>query len=181
MWTLIWYFNLIDFQEKLPELEQAVKDASFFSIDAEFTGLWSENNITQFDTPAEYYKKTAEYTKGYIIIQFGITAFRASQDDPHTFKYRSYNFFVYPRGRRQKFLCQGESMRFLSSQNFDFNKLFRDGISCCPLVEANKLRESFDEKNAKRELYDKPEEQVDIEVPEEEKESLKHVWYNTAE
>lgn len=69
-------------------------------------------------------------------------------------------------------------MRFLSSQNFDFNKLFRDGISCCTQVEANKLRESFDEKNAKREMYDKPEEQGDIDVPEEEKESLKHIRYN---
>lgn len=100
-----------------------------------------------------------------------------SEDDPDKFKYRSYNFFVYPRGKRQKFLCQGESLRFLSSQNFDFNKLFRDGISCCPQDEATKLRVSFDEKNAKRELYDKPDEEANIEVPEEERESLKHIRY----
>lgn len=42
-------------------------------------------------------------------------------------------------------------MQFLSEQNFDFNKLFRDGISCCTQETANQLRKQLDEKQRYRE------------------------------
>lgn len=65
--------------------------------------------------------------------------------------YRSYNFYVYPQGRDQAFRCSGSSMQFLSEQNFDFNKLFRDGISCCTQETANQLRKQLEEKQRYRE------------------------------
>lgn len=42
-------------------------------------------------------------------------------------------------------------MRFLAEQNFDFNKLFRDGISCCTQETANQLRKQLDERQRYRE------------------------------
>lgn len=37
-------------------------------------------------------------------------------------------------------------MAFLGANNFDFNTLFRDGISYCDEDEAKRLREQFNEK-----------------------------------
>lgn len=65
--------------------------------------------------------------------------------------YRSYNFYVYPQGRDQSFRCTGPSLQFLAEQNFDFNKLFREGISCCTQEVADQLRKQYEEKQRYRE------------------------------
>lgn len=65
--------------------------------------------------------------------------------------YRSYNFYVYPQARDQTFRCSGSCMQFLAEQNFDYNRLFRDGISCCTQETANQLRKQLDEKQRYRE------------------------------
>lgn len=69
-------------------------------------------------------------------------------------------------------------MAFLGSVNFDFNKLFREGISYCDEHEAKKLREKFDEKLKFMETGD-AENNVDEEivVPIEEQELLDRVKY----
>lgn len=111
---------------------------------------------------------------GYIAIQFGLTAFRAKDENTQNFNYRSYNFFVFPQLRKQRFECQGESIAFLGSNNFDFNTLFREGISYCDEDEAKRLREQFQEKLKLMESCDNKnnvEEQV-VAVPIEEQEQL---------
>lgn len=65
----------IDFREILNEFDDVIEKASFFSIDAEFTGLNNERTCP-FNTPSELYKKICNGTNDYIIIQLGITAFR---------------------------------------------------------------------------------------------------------
>lgn len=72
-------------------------------------------------------------------------------DDPEKLLYRSYNFYVYPQGRDQDFKCTGSNMMFLSEQNFDFNKLFRKGVSCCTQEVAEKYRKQLEEKQKYRE------------------------------
>lgn len=42
-------------------------------------------------------------------------------------------------------------MSFLAAQKFDFNKLFRDGVSCCTQDIAIKLRTKYDEQQKNRE------------------------------
>jgi hypothetical protein len=49
-----------------------------------------------------------------------------------------------------RFLCQASSMDFLSKQNFDFNKLFKEGISYLKSDDEKKLRDSVDEKREMR-------------------------------
>lgn len=152
-----------DFREKLPHLKKVIDEAQFFAIDTEFTGLNSNDATTPYDTPAEYFAKMQDNTQGYIIVQFGLTAFSVvpppptdvadTVDDassastaPPRFRYESFNFYVVPSSRKQMFRCQGESMAFLGSHNFDFNKLFRDGISYCDMIEADELRQKQSEK-----------------------------------
>lgn len=86
-----------------------------------------------------------ETTEGYIIIQMGITAFCLNEED-ETFSYKSYNFYVLPQSYTQTYECQASSMSFLSEHNFDFNKLFREGISYCNRVEWKKLKEELTNK-----------------------------------
>ncbi len=49
-----------------------------------------------------------------------------------------------------RFLCQASSLDFLSRQNFDFNKLFREGISYLKSDDEKKLRASLEEKRELR-------------------------------
>lgn len=123
-------------------------DADFFAIDTEFTGLRVYNTINQFSSPSEYYTAINDQTKDFIVIQFGLTAFYAPKTDEEKdvvpIKYKTFNFYLYPRAEKQRFACQGGSMSFLASQDFDFNKLFRDGISFCDLDEAGIMREKHE-------------------------------------
>lgn len=149
------YFDIVyaDFNALLPDLNQTVADADFFAIDTEFTGLQQRNFVNQFSTPSEYYAATNEHTKDYIVIQFGLTAFYVPKSGVDTadglsaIQYKTFNFYLYPRAESQRFACQGGALAFLSSQNFDFNKLFRDGISFCDLDEAATLRGKQDVQN----------------------------------
>ena len=47
-------------------------------------------------------------------------------------------------------MCQTSSLDFLSSQNFDFNKLFKEGVSYLKPTEEKKLRDSITEKQTSR-------------------------------
>ena len=49
-----------------------------------------------------------------------------------------------------RFLCQASSMDFLSKQNFDFNKLFKEGISYLKSDDERKLMDSLQEKREMR-------------------------------
>ncbi|KAG4073427.1 hypothetical protein HA402_000651 [Bradysia odoriphaga] len=164
-----------NFRDQFDELKQVINAANFLAIDCEFTGLSHDNaKVQQYDSPSEYFHKICQQTSGYIAIQFGLTAFRAKDDDTQDFTYRSYNFFVFPQMRKQRFECQGDSMAFLGANNFDFNMLFREGISYCDEEEAKRMREQFDEKLKLMESCDNKkngDEQV-VAVPFEEQENM---------
>lgn len=69
---------LVDFEEILNEFDSVIEKAAFFSIDSEFTGLFSERTMP-FSTPSEFYKKLHGGTDDFIIVQLGITAFCLSE------------------------------------------------------------------------------------------------------
>lgn len=87
---------------------------------------------------------------------------------------------MYPQNRDDVFECSGSSLTFLAEQNFDFNKLFRHGVSCCTQDVAVKLREKYDErqKNRKEALEvkdEKPSNLDEVPVPVEEVDKLAEV------
>ncbi|KAG5676598.1 hypothetical protein PVAND_006421 [Polypedilum vanderplanki] len=65
-----------NFKDCLVEITKDIEEAHFISIDTEFTGLTSERNILPFDTSEEYYEKLFRSTKGFIIVQLGISLFK---------------------------------------------------------------------------------------------------------
>ncbi|XP_044586480.1 poly(A)-specific ribonuclease PARN-like isoform X1 [Cotesia glomerata] len=144
-----------NFQQVLSELDQVLKDATFLAIDGEFTGLNSGPDAKPFDTPSQYYQKLKSGSMDFLLVQFGLSAFTF---DVQTNKYsqRSYNFYVFPRPLNRaapdcRFMCQASSIVFLTSQGFDFNKLFRDGIPYLTTSDEEKLTSKLEEKQKARE------------------------------
>lgn len=139
--------SFLDFRQFLPEIRESIANAAFFVIDGEFTGV-SADNINPYDTPEDYYLKVNRTTQDFLLIQLGLTIFRVDESDSEKFKYKSYNFYIYPRGRKHTFKCQGQSLAFLAENGFDFNKLFKDGITFTTVEEGENLRIKMLEKHA---------------------------------
>lgn len=64
------------------------------------------------------------------------------------FKQVGYNFYIFRRPVNRnvpdvRFMCQSSSIEFLSSQGFDFNKLFKEGISYLNINEEQKYRQNL--------------------------------------
>lgn len=145
--------NFSDFIDKLPDIVKNIEESCFVAIDGEFTGLASERNIQPFDTSEEYYLKQLKTSEGFILIQLGLTFFKAKKDpenDSEKITCDSYNIYIYPQSKNATFSCQGQSLSFLASNGFDFNKLFKSGVSYMNAVEEEKLRKDVEEKQTLR-------------------------------
>uniref|UniRef100_A0A8D8JKF0 Poly(A)-specific ribonuclease PARN n=2 Tax=Culex pipiens TaxID=7175 RepID=A0A8D8JKF0_CULPI len=138
-----------NFTDQLASIRQTIRDASFFAMDTEFTGLTSDRNVFPFDTPEEVYLKTVENSINFIVIQLGLAAFRVDPESGAV-SYKCYNFYCFPKGRVHVFACQGESMRFLADHGFDFNKLFREGLSYCGEADEERMRADLKERQEQR-------------------------------
>ncbi|XP_022243473.1 poly(A)-specific ribonuclease PARN-like [Limulus polyphemus] len=135
-----------NFKEALSVVEAAIQEASFLSIDGEFTGLCTEMSIHRFDTARERYMKLRETASNFLLIQFGLSTFHydAEKDrkkcdlflqHPLMLMFFRYCFF------------QASSLDFLASQGFDFNKLIRDGIPYLLPEEEEKVKNILVEKH----------------------------------
>ncbi|XP_063915783.1 poly(A)-specific ribonuclease PARN-like isoform X2 [Zophobas morio] len=143
-----------NFKELLPEIEDVINKSTFLAIDCEFSGLNVVSEINAFDTPKQYYEKVRKNCKEFLVIQYGISAFRFDPSDGK-FKQRSYNFYIFRRPINknipdQRFLCQTSSINFLTSQGFDFNKLFKSGISYLNMSEETDYREKIEDRQKLR-------------------------------
>lgn len=137
----------------MAEIVKDIEECAFVSLDGEFTGLASERNVMPFDTSEEYYLKQLKTSRGFILIQLGLTFFKVKKNggDPgEAVTCKSYNIYVYPQSKNATFSCQGQSLSFLAENNFDFNKLMKSGISYCSSTEEEKLRQEVKEKQTQR-------------------------------
>lgn len=138
-----------NFNTLLPEIEHAINRSSFISVDCELSGLTVVRNINAFDSPKEYYQKMRSNSRDFLVMQYGISIFRYDESE-HNFKQRTYNFFIFRRPINknipdQRFLCQSSSIDFLIGNGFDFNKLFKEGISYLTEEEAEKYKTNVDQ------------------------------------
>ncbi|XP_019761107.1 poly(A)-specific ribonuclease PARN isoform X1 [Dendroctonus ponderosae] len=139
-----------NFKAVLPQIEQAIRDCLFISVDCELTGLKTEeNSVNTFDTPKQYYEKARKDCKEFLVVQYGITLFRLDETTD-SIKHKSYNFYTFRRPinhfiQDKRFLSQTSCIDFLIQQSFDFNKLFREGISYLNNVEEDEWRNTIKE------------------------------------
>ncbi|XP_049826457.1 poly(A)-specific ribonuclease PARN isoform X2 [Aethina tumida] len=139
-----------NFNQLLPAIKDAIKNCTFASIDCEMTGLNVIRDINAFDTPGEYYVKVKKNCLDFLVIQYGLSLFRYDEEN-NIFKQSTYNFYIFrkPINRNipdQRFLCQSSSIDFLTSQGFDFNKLFKDGLPYLTSQEYDKCKSNLEEK-----------------------------------
>ncbi|KAK9508626.1 hypothetical protein O3M35_006146 [Rhynocoris fuscipes] len=139
-----------NFKELLPEIKDAINSASFICVDGEFTGLSNGDNVTCFDTPAEYYAKIRSGALDFLFVQFGLSAFK-KEESGKRYSNKTYNFYLFPRqinrhARDRRFLCQASSLAFLAEHDFDFNKLFKEGIPYMTQSDEDHFREVMAEK-----------------------------------
>lgn len=134
----------LNFKEALPVISEAIEDASFLAIDAEFSGLTVKKKSNSLDTCEERYHKLIYGIKDFTILQFGISTF-SWDEEQQQYVAKPFNFYIFPKPyNRQmpdmKFLCQSSSMDFLASQGFDFNKWIYHGIPFLLPYDEDKLR-----------------------------------------
>ncbi|XP_050295640.1 poly(A)-specific ribonuclease PARN-like [Anthonomus grandis grandis] len=143
-----------NFTTLLPEITKAIENCTFLSIDCELTGLKTAlNQVNSFDTPEQYYSKVLKDCKEFLTIQYGITVFRFDEAKD-AFRHKSFNFYIFRRPLNknlpdQRFLCQTSSIDFLINHNFDFNKLFKMGISYLNENEEETYRSILEEQQKK--------------------------------
>uniref|UniRef100_A0A131XCW4 Putative polya-specific ribonuclease parn isoform 1 n=1 Tax=Hyalomma excavatum TaxID=257692 RepID=A0A131XCW4_9ACAR len=143
-----------NFQEQFGELKAAVENASFVAVDCEFTGLALEQSTHAYDTPEERYRKLRESSLDFLVVQVGVCAFKYDKAK-RGYKYKAFNFYVCPKqtvkgAPDRMFQCQASSLQFLCQHGFDFNKLFREGISYLRSEEAVQLRQALSERHAQQ-------------------------------
>ncbi|CAG9817861.1 unnamed protein product [Phaedon cochleariae] len=146
--------TISNFTKVLPEVEKAIQNCTFLSIDCELTGLNVTRNINSYDAPGQYYDKVRNNCKEFLVIQYGLSTFRYDSENDK-FKQQSYNFYIFrrPMNRNipdQRFLCQASSIHFLINQCFDFNKLFKEGIPYLNDEEVKKYRSNLEDNFKKR-------------------------------
>lgn len=131
----------LNFAEQLPNVQNAISKASFIAIDCEFTGLSAGGKSCAYDTPGQRYDHLRRNAQDYLVVQFGLSAFRLD-DEKQRYSQSTFNFYLFPRsGSQGSFLCQPSSLDFLVTNGFDFNRLIRDGIPFLRPAQLDVLRE----------------------------------------
>ncbi|KAK2580021.1 hypothetical protein KPH14_012310 [Odynerus spinipes] len=138
-----------NFNSIYPQIKDALENATIIAIDSEFTGLESDNisKSSLFDTTDERYAKIRRTIEPFIIIQFGITAFQRIREE-NKYTAQIFNFFLLPTSiptKNRQFLWQISAVEFLSSYNFDFNKVAYNGISYLDEIEEAMLKQQLKE------------------------------------
>jgi len=143
-----------NFEEAFPVIEKAIRRCDFMSMDFELTGLFprSAPASSHLDTLQERYERFCLGPKTFIPIQFGLcTVYWNSEKG--VYEAESFNFYIHPMVGKKgyQFCCDLSSLKFLSSNEFDFNKLFAKGIQFTSQEKQN----FFEEQNQEPLVRDK--------------------------
>lgn len=144
-----------NFNQSLPEIVGTIKECDFIAIDTELSGLLRDRSQNIFDSPEERFAKAVESSKGYFIMQFGLSCFKLSGD--HQYTNRTYNFYIFPQAnscygdKDRTFSIQAHAIQFLTEHGFDFNKLFKEGVSYLTFQEKKNLTAQLKSETKNRE------------------------------
>lgn len=123
----------VNFIERLPLILKSLETADFIAQDTEFSGLsvGFEDKDHDYDTLESKYQKFMHICRRMNAFQIGIATFKwdASKNE---YVIRPFNFYVWPNSTmmdKQIMQFDVSSVKFLMQNHFDFNKLFREGIS----------------------------------------------------
>ncbi|KAF2353902.1 Ribonuclease CAF1 [Trinorchestia longiramus] len=145
-----------NFRATLPLVFDAISAADFVAMDGEFSGLRRDTDDQAFsimDTLEERYTKVAASVKEFGLLQLGLSCFHF---DASKRQYDTATFSFYLLKKKtaiyspNTFTVCSNSLRFLASNKFDFNKLFSDGLPYLNRDEALKKRSCLPDRIVER-------------------------------
>jgi len=171
-----------NFHSVLKNLDDDLEKSTFLAIDTEFTGLEDDVRLSALDTPEERYTKLREGSLRFLVIQFGLSIFTYDAKAKH-YMYKTYNFYIFPSTKSipgspdPKFLSQASSIGFLVAQGFDFNKLFKEGITYLSISGEEKMKAKVEERLKQREsVSNTPNNQQPTTIPTEQKDFMENIF-----
>eukprot|EP00347_Sterkiella_histriomuscorum_P012938 403366643 len=136
-----------NFEEKFDLIAKSIRSCEFIAFDTEFSGskIGYEDKPHEFDSLDDKYRKNRSAVQKFLAFQVGITTFMWSNMKK---KYigRPFNFLVYPRHILQERYhhANSDTIDFLKRYSFDFNKVFRYGLTTLKLTIDNfKIRQQL--------------------------------------
>lgn len=82
-------------------------------------------NCSLFDGPSDYYRCERSVAADSIINQMGLAVFHFNPAN-HSYTVQDYNIYIFPNTLGpldQSFVCSPSALKFLSKNNFNFNKV----------------------------------------------------------
>lgn len=132
-----------NFLENLPLITKSLHSADFIAFDTEFSGLsvGFEDRGHDYDSVEDKYQKLKYNCERMNAFQMGLATFKWDEA-AQAYSIRPFNFYTFPNSTlMDKSVTQFDtsSIKFLMQNNFDFNKLFREGISYQRLSDKEKI------------------------------------------
>ncbi|GIL80439.1 hypothetical protein Vretifemale_9634 [Volvox reticuliferus] len=145
-----------NFEVMLPIVRRYLAACDFFAFDCEMTGLFLEGQNHNFlDDMEDRYARIARAAQSFVINQFGLSCFQR-QEEPGPggetmYLAATFNFYLFPRSAKggayvasRRFMCDAESLSFLASQGFDFNRCIYDGVPFIPVKQRDEMLRQLD-------------------------------------
>lgn len=128
----------LNFKHLYPQINKTLIESNLVSIDFEFSGTTMRRELvnTRFDDTNFRYFKLKENIKNFLPLQVGLCGLKVQNSN--TINLFPMNFYIFPYlpEYSDKKLCFDiGSINFLTSNSFDFNKTFYDGIRYISLSE----------------------------------------------
>lgn len=117
----------------LPEIRDTIIGCDFMAFDTELSGLMKDRVLDRLDSHESRFAKAVNNSRGYLILQFGLSCF--TRIDHLHYSNKTYNFYIFPQAHEElgdidrTFSIQAHAVQFLIGHGFDFNKLFKHGIN----------------------------------------------------
>ena len=135
----------LNFKHVYPKIFDVLKNCDYISLDLEFSGTRVNKNLinTKYDSEELRFFKIQENIKKFTPLQLGLCGFKLLQS---SVQFYPMNFYIFPYSNDfldKKYLFDINSVNFLMSNSFDFNKIFYDGIRYVSLHDYEKNKEFF--------------------------------------
>jgi hypothetical protein len=145
-----------NYKELFPFIEKCLKKSNYIAIDFEMSGTlkapqFRNSNLDDLQTR---YFKAAENVRAFQVLQMGICGFDTISE-ANSIKAYPFNFYILPYWTDttiKTFETQMSTLHFLSSHNFDFNRLYQEGIYFSSKTEEDAIKTSKNSQKHKKQL-----------------------------
>lgn len=137
-----------NFEQEFDNIKQAIIDSDFIAMDTEFTGLeiGEKAEKNRHDSSNKMYKKYKYVWEKFSAIQIGLWMFTWDEES-NWYLSHPYNFYVLPisqlEDENQKILYDMDTCKFHQKHHFDWELLFKYGISYKEKIREESIHEKW--------------------------------------